>query len=480
VTTGFKLSAIKALRFKSPRFVIAAAAVSAALLVASQVTVPLANQSASPASAADAPQNTPSWAGPATLYEVNVRQFSSTHNFEGVTAALPRLKTLGVGILWLMPIHPIGVPNRKGTLGSPYSVADYLGINPEFGNAAQLRRLINSAHNLGMHVILDWVGNHTAWDNPWTVHKSWYSLDSNNNFQPPVGTDWTDVIQLNYGNQDMRAAMINAMKFWVTNFNVDGFREDAAGMVPLDFWEQAKTALLGTGRSIFMLAEDSARLDFLNQAFSANYNWPGLTLIKNVASGVGSKSDVLSAMNDDNANYPTGSFALNMLTNHDENSWNGTVQHFYGNKEQALAALTFAWPGMPLLYNGQETGLDRQLQFFESDPITFNYSSPLQAFYAKLVSLKAHNKALWAGTAGGSLTTVPSGSPQVLAFARTKGSSKVFIVINLGSSKQKVSLHLGNKSQKLYSFATGKLETVAANKSVALNGWAFNVFSSAR
>ena len=451
----------------------------AALLLAGTLSFSSLNGDSS-ASAVSASQNTPSWAAPATLYEVNVRQFSDAGNFDGVTAQLGRLKTLGVGILWLMPIYPIGVPERKGTLGSPYSVADYLGINPEFGNADSLHRLINTAHGYGMHVILDWVGNHTAWDNPWTSHKDWYQLDNNNNFQPPLGTDWTDVIQLNYANQDMRSAMIEAMKFWVTNFKVDGFREDAAGMVPVDFWEQAKTALNQTGRSLFMLAEDSANLELLNKAFSANYNWPGLSLLKNVASGTADKYDVASEMIDETYKYPNGSFALNMLTNHDENSWVGTVQHFFGNKERALAALTFAWPGMPLIYNGQETGLDRPLAFFEGDPITFNYASPLQTFYKKLVSLKANNKALWAGTAGAKLDTMSSGNEKVLAFNRIKGASKVFVVINLGSSKQTVKLHLGSKPQKLYNFATGKLETIGTSKSVSLAGWGFNIFSSAR
>jgi glycosidase len=470
---------VKRIDFKTARSRLVAACLVAGLFVGGQGFL-AAPTSTSMASAAAPGQNTPSWAGPATLYEVNVRQFSPSHNFDGVTAQLGRLKTLGVGILWLMPIYPIGVPNRKGSLGSPYSVADYLGINPEFGDSTQLHRLINSAHALGMHVILDWVGNHTAWDNPWTAHKDWYLLDGSNNFQPPLGTDWTDVIQLNYSNHEMRNAMIAAMKSWVTNYNVDGFREDAAGMIPVDFWEQAKAGLATTGRSLFMLAEDSANLQFLNTAFSANYNWPGLTLLKNVAAGTAGKSDVLSEMYNDVSNYPRGSFALNMLTNHDENSWNGTVQHFFGDKERALAALTFAWPGMPLLYNGQETGLNTQLQFFENDPIVFNYKSPLQGFYKKLVALKADNKALWAGTDGGSLVTITSGSPQVLAFARLKGASKVFIAINLSAQKQTVSLHLGNKSQKLYNFATSKLETVAPNKSVTLNAWAFNIFSSAR
>jgi len=458
---------------------IATAALVATLVAGGSVIAP--SQLTQAASAASPAQNTPPWAGPATIYEVNVRQFSSTQNFDGVTAQLDRLKNLGVGIIWLMPIHPIGVTNRKGTLGSPYSVADYLGINPAFGDAAALHRLIDTAHSKGMHVILDWVANHTAWNNPWaTSHKDWYLLDNSNNFQPPIGTDWTDVIQLNYANQAMREAMIAAMKFWVTDFKVDGFREDAAGMIPVDFWQQAKAELLTTGRSLFMLAEDSANLEFLNRAFSANYNWPGLSVLKRVAAGTADKSDVISEIFNDTQNYPTGSFALNMLTNHDENSWNGTVQHFYGSKEQALAALTFTWPGMPLLYNAQETGLNKQLAFFENDPIVWNYASPLQTFYKKLIALKKNNAALWAGAAGGSFAVVPSGNPKVLAFARIKGSSKVFVAINLSSSAQKVSLKLGSKPQRLYNFATGKLETVPANKLISLKNWTFSVYSTTR
>ena len=433
------------------------------------------------ASAATPAQNTPIWAGPATIYEVNVRQFSDTHNFDGVTAQLDRLKTLGVDILWLMPIYPIGMTEHKGTLGSPYSVSDYTGVNSEFGDANSLHRLINTAHSKGMRVILDWVANHTSWDNPWAAaHKDWYLLDNSNNFQPPLGTDWTDVIQLNYANQDMRLAMIAAMKYWVTNYNVDGFRADAAGMVPVDFWEQAKTELSTTGRSLFMLAEDSSNEQFLYKAFSANYNWPGLITLKNLAAGTASKYDIQGQMFDDVQNYPTGSFAMNMLTNHDENSWNGTVQSFYGSKERALATLVFTRPGMPLLYNAQETGLDKQLMFFENDPIVWNYASPLQGFYRKLVSLKKNNRALWAGSAGGSLTTMPTGNDKVMAFARIKGASKVFTIINLSSSAQKLTLRFGNKTQKLYNFNTGKLDTLPTSKTFTMGGWGFNVYSSAR
>jgi glycosidase len=443
------------------------------------VTAQKDSSNSAQASASD-PQDTPSWAGPATIYEVNVRQFSDSHDFKGVTSQLNRLKSLGVGILWLMPIHPIGLPERKGTLGSPYSVADYKAVNPEYGTDADLRELIAGAHERGMHVIMDWVPNHTAWDNPWTAHKDWYLLDGSGNFQPPLGTDWSDVIQLNYDNADMRLAMIDAMKYWVTNFSIDGFRQDAAGMEPVDFWEQAKASLVTTGRPLFWLAENGDRTEFLDTAFSANYNWPGLELLKNVAAKKAGKAEILSQIIDETYTHPDFSFGMNMITNHDENSWGGTVQSFYGSKEKALATLMFTWPGMPLLYNGQETGLDKQLAFFESDPIDWNYRSPLQTFYKKLVSLKKNNPALWAGATGGNFTAVETKSSSMLAFKRAKGKSVVYTVINLGSAKKTVTLKFGSKTQTLYNLSTGKKETIKPTSKVTLSGWTANVYSTAR
>ncbi|MEO0024975.1 MAG: hypothetical protein RL196_1416 [Actinomycetota bacterium] len=451
---------------------------SASLAVVASLVLTLALQPQASSAVTAPEQNTPSWAASSTIYEVNVRQFSPSGNFDGVTAQLARLKTLGVGILWLMPIYPIGVPERKGTLGSPYSVADYLGINSEYGNSTDLHELIDGAHNLGMHVILDWVPNHTAWDNPWTTHKDWYLLDGSGNFQPPLGTDWSDVIQLNYANAEMRQAMIDAMKYWVTTFSVDGFREDAAGMVPTDFWEQAKTGLAETGRPLFMLAEANGHPDFLYRAFSADYNWPAMHLLEEVPSRTVGKADLFSQMYDESYSYPRGSFAMNMLTNHDENSWNNTLPNIYGKHEKALAALTFTWPGVPLIYNGQETGSNQKLQFFESDPIAWNSQSPLQTFYRHLVSLKKNNSALFAGTAGGNLTTIATGNPDVMAFSRIKGSSRVITVINLGKSKQTVSLRISNKKRLLFNFNTRKQAWLSPVSKVTLSGYSFNIFST--
>ena len=213
----------------------------------------------------------PSWANSATIYEVNVRQYTEAGTFKAFEANLPRLQKLGVKILWLMPIHPISELNRKGALGSPYSVADYKGINPEFGNAADFKSLVTKAHALGFKVILDWVANHSGWDNPWTANKSWYHTDSNGNIVPP-NNDWTDVAWLNYNNQDMRKAMIDAMSYWVKTFDVDGFRADVAAGVPTDFWKQANTQLQAI-KPLFMLAEDQSVQSLLDDAFISNYNW---------------------------------------------------------------------------------------------------------------------------------------------------------------------------------------------------------------
>ena len=278
----------------------------------------------------------------------------------------------------------------------------------------------------------------------------------------------------------MRLAMIDAMKYWVTNFEIDGFRQDSAGMQPVDFWEQAKAELKTTGRSLFWLAENSDNTDFLYTAFSANYNWPGLGLLKNVAAGKAGKDDILSQMVGDTLNYPKGSFAMNMITNHDENSWNGTVQSFYGNKEKALATLAFTWPGMPLIYNGQETGLNKQLEFFENDSINWNYSSPLQTFYKNLVSLKKNNPAIWAGSAGGTLQALSTKSLDVLAFKRVKGKSVVYTVINLGSTKKSVTIKFGSKTQTLFNLGTRKKESIKPTSKVTLNGWTATVYSTAR
>lgn len=320
----------------------------ASALLAHSIAPAVANQSSSVL---------PSWAVKSTIYEVNVRQYSTAGDFKSVTKSLPRLKRLGVSILWLMPIHPISKVKRKGTLGSPYSVADYKGINPEFGSAEDFQALIDEAHRLGMKVIIDWVANHSGWDNPWLANESWYHRDLNGKIISP-NNDWTDVAWLDYENPQMRAAMIDAMKYWVTEFDIDGFRADVAGLVPVTFWESANTELQ-TIKPLFMLAEEQGTTDMLNKAFIANYNWELKDRINALATGLTIPVSLLKYVNKLPSTYPTGAIPMNFITNHDENSWNGSEYRRLGAAVPAMAALTFTLPGIPLIYSGQEVGNTR-------------------------------------------------------------------------------------------------------------------------
>jgi glycosidase len=352
-------------------------------------------------------------------------------------------------------------------------------VNPEFGTAADLKAFVKAAHKAGMHVILDWVANHTAWDNSWvTSHPDWYT-QVNGQIISPAGTGWNDVADLNYDNQDMRAAMISSMKYWVTNFDVDGFRCDAAGMVPQDFWEDATTEL-AKSKKLFMLAEDGSSSGLLENAFNANYSWSLLGNLKTLASGYGSQTQIENLMDQESYTYPTGTFPLNFITNHDENSWNGTAKEFYGTAEDAMAVLSYTLPGMPLIYNGQEIGLDKRLAFFEKDPISWKaYGAKGKAktlFYTQLNSIKANNPALWAGTAGGSITFLQSDNPSVMAFVRAKGTNKVLTVINLTSEKQEVTLT--TTSSKLYKLGAKKATSIGRSLNLSLSASGYSLYST--
>lgn len=421
----------------------------------------------------------PSWIKSATVYEVDVRHYSSSSQFSAITNDIPRLKKLGVGVLWLMPIYPIGQQKRVGSLGSPYSVADYRGINPEFGSAKDLKTLVSKAHAAGLHVILDWVANHTAWDNPWvSAHPDWYT-QVNGQIISPAGTGWNDVADLNYDNQNMRAAMIAAMKYWVTTFNIDGFRCDAAGMVPQDFWEQA-TIELAKGKKLWMLAEDSSSLGLLDKAFNANYNWGLLSNLKNLASGYGTQTALENSVLNQANSYPSGTYPLNFITNHDENAWSGTVQDLYGPAEDAMVALTFTLPGVPLIFNGQEVGLNRQLKFFDKDSIDWSYYGDSGAsktlFYTQLISLKAHNSAVWTSSSTGSTGFLPTGNPKVMAILRKLGSNRVLTIVNLSLTDQTATVSPG--AGKLYPFGAVKQIVVGKSLSLTLPGSGFAIYSS--
>ena len=418
----------------------------------------------------------PEWAKTSTIYEVNIRQFSEAGDFKSVTNSLPRLQKLGVGILWLMPIQPISKEKRKGTLGSPYSVADYKGINPEFGNSEDFKTLIVSAHKLGMRGIIDWVANHSGWDNPWIANKSWYHQDYNGDVIAP-NRDWTDVAWLNYDNLEMRAAMIDAMKYWVTQFDIDGFRADVASGVPVDFWEEAGKQLQSI-KPLFMLAEEQGTAGMLDQAFVSNYNWRLLNLMNQIAGDEIDVQSFISFYRLKLPSYPTGSLPLNFITNHDENSWNGSEYKRLGAAVPAMAALTFTLPGIPLIYSGQEVGSTRELEFFEKDLIpNLEVANETTAFYSKLIALKKKNKALW-NSSGLSISELMQGNTKVISFYRSTEKNRVIAFINASAVAQKVKVDVREVKGSYLSFNSGKKVNLTSNLNLTLKPWQFEIYST--
>jgi glycosidase len=417
------------------------------------------------------------------VYQVNTRAYSASGKFTAVTKDLPRLKALGIDVLWLMPIHPIGVQNRNGTMGSPYSVKDYKAINPQLGTSAEFRALITAAHKSGMRVILDWVANHSAFDHAWTTtHRDWYTLDRQGNPTWPAGTNWYDVADFNFSNTGLRAAMIDAMKYWVKNYDIDGYRADAAWGVDQEFWESAATALRAI-KPVWMVAEAQDAPWLLDKEFQADYGWHFKDMLYKLGNGTGSKFSVLDEL-ERISYYPTGAYPMLFITNHDENSWTGGITDMYGAGAKAMAALTFVAPGIPLIYNGQEVDSNRRLAFFEKDVIDWNLTSyrskAAVAVYKKLTSLRHKNAALFAGSAGGSTKIHENQGQDLVAFSRTKGANKVYIVLNTMPSPASDTIAWGKDAKYYYRFSDGKKVKLSANAKVSLKGHGFEIYSTVK
>jgi len=374
----------------------------------------------------------PEWAKDAVIYEVNIRQHTESGTFNEFTNDIPRLKKLGIDILWIMPIQEIGVDNRKGTMGSYYSIKDYTKTNPEFGSIEDFKTLVQAAHNNGMYVILDWVANHTAWDHSWTeTNPEFYTKDSSGNFIPPV-EDWGDVIDLNYENTDMQEAMIADMKFWINETDIDGFRCDVAEMVPTEFWNKAR-AELDKVKPVFMLAE-AEQAEHHDAAFDMSYSWWLLHGMNQIARGEKDVTELDTILTWEKENFPEGSIKMRFTTNHDENSWNGTVFERYGEGNLCFSVLCYTLPGMPLLYSGQEAGLDHRLDFFEKDYIDWS-DIVYEDFYESMNKLKKDNPALWNGEYGGDMEIIKCQKNfPVFAFTRTKGDNEILVVLNLSDN----------------------------------------------
>jgi glycosidase len=420
------------------------------------------------------PAHIPEWTKNSVLYEVNIRQYTPEGTFKAFETHLPRLKELGVDILWLMPIHPISEKNRKGSLGSYYSVKDYKAVNPEFGTMDDFKALVNKAHEMGFKVIIDWVANHTGWDNQWIAdHKDWYTQDSLGNVIPP-NPDWSDIADLNFDSQPMRRAMIDAMDFWVRETNIDGFRCDVAWGIPQDFWEAA-TASLDSIKQVYMLAEDEDHPAFLDKAFESNYTWKLHHILNEVAQGKKAAADIQKYYTDSVSKYATGSFPMQFITNHDENSWAGSEYERMGDAVKTFATLTFTLEGIPLLYSGQEAGLKKRLLFFEKD--TINWSNlEMQKFYKSLVGLKKNNAALWNGVAGGPMKFVENSAPhQVFAFTREMGKNQVLAVFNLSAQPVEATIQL-LQAGDYQEYFSGETKTFEKGSTIKLDKWGSQVF----
>ncbi len=380
----------------------------------------------------EAPQYHPDWTYNAVLYELNVRQFSPEGNFQGAQAQLPRLKALGVDILWLMPIFEIGTEGRKGTMGSYYAISDYKKVNPEFGTMEDFEAFLAEAHSLGLKVILDWVANQTAPDHIWMTEKpaDFYERDADGNAIWEY--DWTDTRSLNYDNKEVWWAQDDAMRFWLEK-GVDGFRCDAAGEVPVEFWLGILPKMNEDYPDIYLLAE-AERDNLANslETFDANYAWELHHLLNSLAQGSKSVQDLKDYTARDAARFPKEAFRLTFTSNHDENSWSGTEFEREGKAADACAVLCATLPGSQLLvYTGQEIGLDRRLEFFEKDPITDWSANEHTVFWKKLIDLKHNNPALAAGEKGGDMLWWEA-AEGIVAFSREVPGNKVIVIANFG------------------------------------------------
>ena len=416
----------------------------------------------------------PDWVRNEVIYEINVRQYSPSGTFAAVEADLTRIHDLGVRVLWFMPIHPIGKQNRKGELGSYYAVQDYTGINPEFGDLADWKHLVSTAQAMGFRVVMDWVANHTAWDHPWTIsHPEYYAQNEEGNFVPPFGFDWTDVIQINFDNREVWQAQIDAMKFWINETGVDGFRCDYATGVPTVFWNEVGAQLRKVKPDVFLLAEAEVPQHQLH-GFNAAYSFGMMHVINDIAKKTKTVAAIDVELAKNETLFPTGSTFINYTTNHDENSWQGTVFERLGSGVKAFGVVTYLLDGIPLIYNGQETGLDKRLEFFTRDPIEWRHDE-LAAFYQTLNQLRRDNRALHTGSRFVRIPTTANDA--IFAVLREAQGRRVLAWVNLTDAAVSFELAHAEVAGKWTDVFSGKSETFARGSSLTLEPWEFRVLT---
>lgn len=405
------------------------------------------------------------WIHTTNIYEVNVRQYTQEGTFNAFVKELPRLKEMGVHTLWFMPITPIAKEKMKGSMGSYYAAADYTSINPEFGTMEDFKNLVKQAHAQGFKVIIDWVANHTGWDHVWTKqHPEYYLKDSTGNFQIASGMD--DIIELDYTNTDMRKAMIDAMKFWVTECDIDGFRCDLAAWVEVDFWQEARPQLDAV-KPLFWLGEfDELDNPDYGKVFDASYTWKWMHRTKDFYQNKEPLDSLLPLLQQYSA-IGDSSMRAWFTTNHDENSWNGTEYEKYGDMAKTLAVFSCTWNGVPLLYSGQELPLKtKRLKFFDKDPIPWTGTYELHDFYKTLLDLKSNNPALRGGDANVVTHILSNTAPdKALCYLRKNGNNEVLVVLNFSNQALKFEISdekLTGSFKNIFSKAAKDLTTAKA------------------
>ena len=381
----------------------------------------------------------PEWSKSATIYEVNLRQFTPEGTFEAFKDHLPRLKEMGIDILWLMPIHPIGEKNRKGELGSPYAVRDYWAVNSNYGSLDGFKDLVQEIHAHDMKIIIDWVANHTAWDHKWVEeHPEWYKRNEDGKLQHYIFDNgekeepWEDVIGLDYTQSELWTEMIRVLKYWVKETKIDGYRCDVAGLVPTEFWEQAREELAKI-KPVFMLAEWS-EVELHDYAFDMTYDWEFHDLMVDIADGKKDALDLKEYLQAEDE-FPRDAYRMVFITNHDKNSWEASDKELFGTSFLAFSVLTFTLKGMPLIYSGQESGLEKRIDFFYKDAIKWD-DYQYADFYQRLTRLKKDNPALWNGQYGAQAEVLSETNKDIFAFQREKKDTKVKVIINFSAQKQ--------------------------------------------
>ena len=404
----------------------------------------------------------------AVLYEANIRQYSVEGSFNAFAEDLPKLKKMGVKIIWLMPINPISTTKSKGPLGSDYAVSNYTKVNPEFGTLKDFKSLVNKAHQLGMYVILDWVPGHTGWDHVWIKENSDYYLKNRKgeiidpiDFRTGKSFGWTDVADLNYKNMQMREALRKAMVYWVEETNIDGYRIDQAYAVPQEFYNKT-FAILKRIKPLFLLAETDiyhpGGLDLVKK-FDASYDWPGHHLSKKVAQGQKNALNYSRHIERTIKRYGPENIVVNFVSNHDENSWNGTIEESYGKAAYAFMALNYTIPGMPLVYSGQEYDLNKRLHFFEKDSFP-KVSGKTMEFLQQLGALKNNHKALTSGLSGGSFRRLlNSKNDQILAFERERDGDTIVFIANLSKDYAQFTLPYEGNFKRFQDFKNKRLSS---------------------